>query len=251
MENVQWAIKEYGPSIFKLSTARLYLLKFIKMFFQMSFDEKVNIEMPKNITKKNYYDAACVLIYYKNNKIDEALEIMNSMMFEGYAIFEETSFLNYFKNLYADIKQYIETHKGGNIFTYIRDRKDDFSMSGDGTPDEKEEQLMQKDEEAKEKDAQIEELTRNKEELEKQLAAAASNKEEIKKLTDKLTKVSDEIEKMKTSSQKGVNVTVNIKDKEEQKKGRKPVNPTKATTPKNAKDETPKKNPEMEKTSDK
>jgi hypothetical protein len=56
---------------------------------------------------------------------------------------------------------------------------------------------------------------------------------------------------MKTSSNKGVNVTVNIKNKDEQKKNRKPVNPTTATTPKNAKDETPQKNPEVEKTSDK
>ena len=202
-----------------------------------------------NVTKHKFFDAACVVIYYKNNKIDEAFEIVNSMMYEGRAIFEETSFVNYFKNLYNDIKDYIASHKGGNIFTYIRDRKDDFNMAGDGTPDEKEEQLKQKDEEVKQKDAQIEELIKNKEELEKQLAAAASDKEEIQKLTDKLTKVSNEIEKMKTASQKGVNVTVNIKD--EQKRGRKPVNPTKATTPKNARDEEPKKNLEVEKTSDK
>ena len=204
-----------------------------------------------NVTKHKFFDAACVVIYYKNNKIDEALEIVNSMMFEGRTIFEETSFANYFKNLYNDIKDYIASHKGGNIFTYIRDRKDDFNMAGDGTPDEKEEQLKQKDEEVKQKDAQIEELARNKEELEKQLAIAASDKEEIQKLTNKLTKISNEIEKMKTSSKKGVNVTVNIKNKDEQKKNRKPVNPTTATTPKNAKDETPQKNPEVEKTSDK
>lgn len=250
MEDVLWAVKfnKIRPGALEMSSARLYLLKFLKMFFQRPFDEKGNVKMA-NVTKNKYFDAACVVIYYKNNKIDEALEIINSMMFEGYAIFEETSFLNYFKNLYNDIKDYINSHKGGNIFTYIRDRKDDFNMAGDGTPDEKEEQLKQKDEEAKEKDVQIEELTRNKEELEKQLAAAASDKEEIKKLTDKLSQVSDEIEKMKISSEKGVNVTVNLKEQPKPKKTRKPAAPA-STTPTNVK-ETPKKNPETEENSDK
>ena len=153
--------------------------------------------MPKNITKKNYYDAACVVIYYKNNKIDEALEIINSMMFEGYAIFEETSFLNYFKNLYNDIKDYINSHKGGNIFTYIRDRKDDFNMAGDGTPDEKEEQHKKEIEDLNAKHAK--ELEDNNvkhaEEIKNIAKKAAQDREEQQNLYNSLK---DGIDNIKT-----------------------------------------------------
>ena len=77
-----------------------------------------------NVTGKNYYSAACVLIYLKDGSISESSgEIVSALVFEGLAIFEEKSYVKYFNSLAKAIMDYIKDGKEGtrSVFTYIKD----------------------------------------------------------------------------------------------------------------------------------
>ena len=111
------------PDVFVTSSAWLQLLQFIKKFFQEPFNVKQDAQM-SNVTGKNYYSAACVLIYLKDGSISESYgEIVSAMVFEGIAIFEEKSYVKYFNSLAKAIMDYIKDGKEGtrNVFTYIKD----------------------------------------------------------------------------------------------------------------------------------
>ena len=84
-----------------------------------------------NVTGNNYYSAACVLIYLKDGSIKESYgDVVNALVFEGIAIFEEKSYVKYFNELAKFIKTYISKGKEGtrNVFTFIKDNIKNFGV---------------------------------------------------------------------------------------------------------------------------
>jgi hypothetical protein len=84
-----------------------------------------------NVTGNNYYSAACVLIYLKDGSIKESYgDVVNALVFEGIAIFEEKSYVKYFNELAKSIKTYISKGKEGtrNVFTFIKDNIRNFGV---------------------------------------------------------------------------------------------------------------------------
>ena len=138
------------PDVLVTSSAWLQLLQFIKKFFQEPFNVKQDAQM-SNVTGKNYYSAACVLIYLKDGSITESYgEVVSAMVFEGIAIFEEKSYVKYFNSLAKAIMDYIKDGKEGtrNVFTYIKDNIKQFGLPNKGAQEEVKPAVKVSDEEA-------------------------------------------------------------------------------------------------------
>ena len=148
------------PDVFVTSSAWLQLLQFIKKFFQEPFNVKQDAQM-SNVTGKNYYSAACVLIYLKDGSISESYgEIVSAMVFEGIAIFEEKSYVKYFNSLAKAIMDYIKDGKEGtrNVFTYIKDNIKQFGLPNKGENEEEKPTVEVSNEEAKKVETAAEEV---------------------------------------------------------------------------------------------
>ena len=148
------------PDVFVTSSAWLQLLQFIKKFFQEPFNVKQDAQM-SNVTGKNYYSAACVLIYLKDGSISESYgEVVSAMVFEGIAIFEEKSYVKYFNSLAKAIMDYIKDGKEGtrSVFTYIKDNIKQFGLPNKGTNEEEKPTVEVSNEEAKKVETAAEEV---------------------------------------------------------------------------------------------
>ena len=112
---------------------KVEILKFLTAFFQTSFDIKKTLQMTKTVGSDTYYDAACVLVYIKDNKIKESYEVGDVMLFEGSVLFENHDWTTYFKKLSQMVMDFIakrrETDKKADIFSYLRSEENKFETS--------------------------------------------------------------------------------------------------------------------------
>ena len=103
---------------------KVEILRLLMNFFQIPFDIKKTLQMTKAVAGNTYYDAACVLVYIKDNKIKESYSTGEVMLFEGNVLFEDQDWISYFKELSKRVMNFIalrrEKDKKADIFSYLR-----------------------------------------------------------------------------------------------------------------------------------
>ena len=112
---------------------KVEILRLLTNFFQIPFDIKKTLQMTKAVNGNTYYDAACVLVYIKDNKIKESYEVGDVMLFEGNVILEDYNWVDYFKKLSNQIMDFIakrrEVDKKADVFSYLRNQENKFETS--------------------------------------------------------------------------------------------------------------------------
>lgn len=114
---------------------KVEILRLLTNFFQIPFDIKKTLQMTKAVNGNTYYDAACVLVYIKDNNIKESYEVGDVMLFEGAVLFEDYNWVDYFKKLSNQIMDFIakrrEVDKKADVFSYLRNQENRFETSRD------------------------------------------------------------------------------------------------------------------------
>ena len=112
---------------------KVEILRLLINFFGIPFDIKKTLQMTKAVAGNTYYDAACVLVYIKDNKIKESYTVGDVMLFEGNVLFEEHNWMNYFKELSRMVMDFIakrrEVDKKADVFSYLRSQENKFETS--------------------------------------------------------------------------------------------------------------------------
>lgn len=116
-------------------SVKVEVLKLLKEFFLIPFDIKKTLQMIKAFNGDTFYDAACVLVYIKDNKIKESYDVGEVMLFEKRVLLEDRNWLGYFKRLSQKVMDFIakrrEVDKKADVFSYLRSKENKFESSRD------------------------------------------------------------------------------------------------------------------------